>query len=141
MRYKVFTLQEAQGILSTLRPLMTALSEKKHRMVQMHEHLLTLELVDGTGPALYDTPEGKAYLAHAATLENVVVSFEADLKHITQLGCIIRDIEAGIVDFYFVHKTELVFLNWMLTDDEISFWHDIDTSYRDRLPLTQLLGK
>jgi hypothetical protein len=137
MKYKIFSINDANEILVTLKPLLAVLAEKKNSMSKMHDALLTMELLDEDNND-YESENGQEYLKQAALLEDLIVSFETDLTRIAEFGCVLRDIEKGIVDFYHVRGNELVFLNWMTTDNDIQHWYDLDSHYRNRLPLSEL---
>ncbi|MBN1492721.1 MAG: DUF2203 family protein [Candidatus Omnitrophica bacterium] len=137
MKYKVFSIEDANALVPTLKPLLIELAEKKSTMSKMHDALLTMELLDENNNN-FETESGQEYLRRASSLENLIVSFETDLKQIAEYGCVLRDIEKGVVDFYHVYGKELVFLNWMNTDEDIQFWYELDSHYRNRLPLTDL---
>lgn len=138
MKYRIFSVQEANDLLLMLEPVIKDLTEKKSTMMHMHEQLLTHELLDGTPEGYYETEDGKAYLHEASALEELIVSFEDGIKTITANGCVLRDIERGIVDFYHVHDSELVFLNWILGESSVNYWYEIDASYQNRRPLSEL---
>lgn len=140
MKYKVFSIQDANTLIPILKPLLIDLAEKKTSMSKMHDALLTMELLDDTNND-YDSEAGQDYLKHASALENLIVSFETDLKRISEYGCVVRDIDKGVIDFYHVNGKELIFLNWMHDDEDIQYWYDIDSHYRNRLPLSKLNHK
>ncbi len=137
MKYKIFSIHDANEILVTLKPLLADLAEKKNSMSKMHDALLTMDLLNGNNND-YESEAGQEYLKHAAALENLIISFESDLARIAEFGCVLRDIEKGIVDFYHVYGNELVFLNWMATDIDVQHWYELDSHYRNRLPLSRL---
>ena len=45
MKYKVFSIQDANMLIPTLKPLLVELAEKKTSMSKMHDALLTMELL------------------------------------------------------------------------------------------------
>jgi hypothetical protein len=51
------------------------------------------------------------------------------------MGCILKDINTGLVDFPTVRKGREVFLCWQHGEPEIAFWHDVDAGFAGRQPL------
>ena len=140
MRNRAFELEEVNQLLPKIQPLVEALGEKKKKMSSLHDQLLTLELIQNQEKEndFYLSEEGKEYLAFSKELEALVVSFEEDLKAFHELGCLLRDIEKGIVDFYHVFQERVVFLTWEKDDTTVQYWHDVDESYQEKQPLTEL---
>ena len=62
------------------------------------------------------------------------------LDELESIGCIMKGIEAGLVDFYALRDDRLVFLCWRLGEERITHWHDLDTGVDGRLPIDHLLA-
>lgn len=139
MRHKVFSKKEANELIQTLIPLLESLAEKKKKMVHLHDQLLTLELINEKIDNFYETKDGQEYLSNSSELEEYIISFEKDIQKVNSFGCILRDIEKGIIDFYHVVDDQVIFLNWKLGESEIAYWHEVDKSFHDRQTLDQLV--
>jgi hypothetical protein len=64
-------------------------------------------------------------LKKLAELKDVVSEFEA--------RCIlIKDLDRGLVDFPAIIGDREVFLCWEMGEEDIEFWHDLDTGYSGR---------
>jgi hypothetical protein len=48
---------------------------------------------------------------------------------------VLRDLERGLIDFPALREGHEVFLCWEEGEDEVAFWHDLDTGYGGRQPL------
>jgi hypothetical protein len=59
---------------------------------------------------------------------------EAYLVELTQIGCLFKGPQ-GTVDFYSMLDERPVFLCWTLGEEEILYWHDLETGYAGREPL------
>ena len=64
-----------------------------------------------------------------------VESFYRCVDQIHKMGCVIKDLELGLVDFYAIYQDHIVFLCWRLGEKEIGYWHEIGRGYPDRKPL------
>lgn len=51
------------------------------------------------------------------------------------LGCVIKDLDTGLIDFLSVHEGRPVYLCWRLGESTISFWHDLNVGFAGRQAL------
>ena len=51
---------------------------------------------------------------------------------IQKLGVQIKEIDRGLVDFPHVRDGQEVFLCWELGEEDIEYWHELDTGYVGR---------
>ncbi len=54
------------------------------------------------------------------------------LEQLEQYGCILKDLEEGLVDFPHRFQGRKVFLCWKLGEDKVQFWHGADDGYTGR---------
>lgn len=62
-------------------------------------------------------------------------AYQEMIRHINEIqatGCIVKDIEQGLIDFYFSNKGELVFLCWKYGEEKIKHWHSLDEGFKER---------
>ncbi len=57
------------------------------------------------------------------------------LAELEQRGIVVRDPDRGLIDFYSKREGRDVFLCWILNEDTIGFWHELDTGFTGRQPL------
>jgi hypothetical protein len=61
-----------------------------------------------------------------------MLQLNTQLRRIQKMGVQIKDFDRGLLDFPHIRDGTEVFLCWELEEDDISFWHDIDTGYSGR---------
>lgn len=132
MNPRVFTLQEATALIPKLEQMLDDLIFKKKKMQKHHDQLLVLDLIAGENAQDYSSGDGKEYLEKSAELESLILSFEEDILKVNETGCFLRDIEKGIIDFFYVHNKQLVFLCWKKGEKKINFYHNLDDGDRHR---------
>ena len=59
----------------------------------------------------------------------------AKLKQLEAAGCLLKDLNSGLIDFYSVRDHQPIFLCWKLGEDRIRFWHTLEDGYSGRQPL------
>jgi hypothetical protein len=117
-----FTLAEARAAIPLLRAAFTAVHSHRNRV-----HLTD----DKLGQLLHKT---NADIGSAAvnTMLRDLVQLNAQLRELSNLGIVIKDIERGLVDFPHLRNGAEVFLCWELDEDDIEFWHDLNAGYAGR---------
>jgi hypothetical protein len=64
---------------------------------------------------------------------------EQDLKQaiggIHEMGCQVKDLDTGLVDFPTLYRGREVLLCWRLGEDGIRFWHGLEEGFRGRKPV------
>jgi hypothetical protein len=75
----------------------------------------------------------------AASLRHEVERAQAEvmaaLEGLDAIGVLVKDVDAGLVDFPSVRDGNEVFLCWQLGEDELAWWHTIEDGFRGRRPL------
>ena len=69
---------------------------------------------------------------------HLVFDFEALNQVVRQLqatGAILKDINTGLVDFLSNREGSEVYLCWRYGEDQIAFWHEIDSGFSGRQAL------
>jgi hypothetical protein len=51
------------------------------------------------------------------------------------MGCELKGIEEGLIDFPSPREGRTVYLCWKLGEDSIGSWHELDTGFAGRQPL------
>ncbi len=57
------------------------------------------------------------------------------VEHIHEFGCLVKDLEMGLVDFPTLLRGEEVYLCWKLGEPAIRYWHGVREGYRGRKPI------
>ena|SRR5579884_911624 len=57
------------------------------------------------------------------------------LDDLNERGCLVKDLDMGLIDFPTLLRGEEVYLCWKLGEDSIRFWHHVADGYRGRKPI------
>ncbi|HJZ96995.1 MAG TPA: DUF2203 domain-containing protein, partial [Candidatus Solibacter sp.] len=68
--------------------------------------------------------------AAAATLKAAIAAVQ-------ETGCVVKDLDIGLVDFPTLFKGAEVYLCWKLGEPAIEFWHGLDEGFRGRKRIDQ----
>ncbi len=59
------------------------------------------------------------------------------IEKIQEFGCLVKDLDIGLIDFPTLFRGEEVYLCWKLGESGIQFWHGVDEGFRGRKPIDQ----
>lgn len=119
-----FTAEEANRLLPEIEPVLRALRDARDRLTdaEVHEALATAAPANGGGePGKH---VGQAFL-----------EVRGMLAEFSELGIVVRDIDRGLVDFPAIVDGQEAYLCWQLDEDEVAFWHDLESGFGGRRPL------
>ncbi len=132
---RLFTIEEANGLLPALRPVMDQVAHALGRLRGGSEIVIRREGLD---------PEAKDLMERLREDKSVVQAIEKlhDLvDKINQLGCVCMGVEEGLVDFPCAMGEEVVFLCWRYGEDRVNHWHRIEEGFAGRRPLLDSEGQ
>jgi len=61
--------------------------------------------------------------------------FYMELLELTKMGCMVKDLRKGLVDFYSKKGSRDILLCWRLGETGIRYWHDPGTGFASRQPV------
>ncbi len=62
---------------------------------------------------------------------------KAAIEEIGEIGCLVKDLEAGLVDFPTLFQGEEVYLCWRMDEPDIQFWHGVHEGFAGRRHIDQ----
>lgn len=119
-----YSVEEANGLLSRLQPMLLALREARDQLTDAELHEALSGAAPGNGGGEPGRQVGEAFLAVRALL-----------AELAELGIVLRDIDRGLIDFPAIVEGREVYLCWELGEERVAYWHDLDTGYPGRRPL------
>jgi len=119
---KYFTLEEANALLPTLEPLMAELLERRVRVVQSREAVA----------GIIEDLHSNRGSAEASRLVQDFMAIEKLAQKIRSYGCVIKDLNAGLLDFLSERNGREVYLCWRYGEPRIEFFHELHTGFMSR---------
>jgi len=119
---RVFTIQEADAALSIIRPLLA-------EMLKIRQEILDAQ------PEIWPVVEKAAGNGGSKAANLVEQQFKRLDELIHQLqssGAILKDINIGLVDFLSMRDGQEIYLCWQYGEEEIRYWHEIDSGFAGR---------
>ncbi len=119
---RIFTRDEANGLLKSLRPLVRDLQEEWGRI-----KFLNPKIQKTREKALMDafSPHGVEYVESVSHLMLV-------MREVREMGVVVKDLDKGLCDFPYLKRDRVVYLCWQLGEDSIEYWHDMESGFSGR---------
>ncbi len=132
---KTFTVDEANTLLPHVKPLIERLQGLQRSIAQTSQQLdeRVRKVSAGNG---YPIPSLQQEIKDLTAQQlRLLEQFQSALKGLEELGCWLKDLNAGLIDFYGLRDGELILLCWKLGEDRIRFWHTPEAGFAGRQSL------
>ncbi|MGA8027510.1 MAG: DUF2203 domain-containing protein [Bryobacteraceae bacterium] len=130
---RFFNLLEAERLLPEVERLLKDLIHLKQEYEAVDAELSHInQRITLTGGMV--APRGRILQLRArkdASAQRLKSTFEK----IQEIGCQIKDVETGLIDFPTLYRDKEVYLCWKLGESGIGFWHHIEDGFRGRHPI------
>ncbi len=130
-----FTLETAEGLLPEIEKgirdaiaLKSSLDEAQTELQAMAQRVMML------GGVLMDRNK---FHDNKRRRDECAESLRIIVHSIQELGCIIKDLDIGLVDFPTLFRGEEVYLCWKLGEPGIEFWHGTHEGFAGRKPIDE----
>ncbi|HZX12143.1 MAG TPA: DUF2203 domain-containing protein [Candidatus Nanoarchaeia archaeon] len=133
IRKKYFTLQEAKHLLPTIQTSLKKLISLKNALT-----LLSTVEIDFED---YNYEHNLLSLRLNKKFHKLSYDFYKHLENLEQHGCIVKDLDLGLVDFYSKHQGRDILLCWRLGEQHLGHWHEVNSGYAERKPISLLKEK
>ena len=132
---KRFTLAEAQSLLPSVdRLLRKAVALKAEytgaeRRVQSYQQRIVV-----MGGMLVDRAQIRQVREKR---DETAANLRGTIEEVQELGCVVKDLDMGLVDFPTLFQDREVYLCWKLGEPAIAFWHGVDEGFAGRKAIDQ----
>jgi hypothetical protein len=122
---KIFSIEEANALLPTVRRILEAVRRAHHRLLAYQEAAKRAAEEQGGG----GMADGPRYVANLIELTTRTSELEV-------LGVQLKDYARGLIDFPSLRDGRVILLCWQLGEGEqIEWWHDVEAGFAGRQPL------
>jgi len=130
---KIFSLREAEKLRTQIEPILIETIESRRKLAELDAQLEAIqERIQRSGGLQVSYEETANLRVERNRLEEAVRSA---LERIHSTGCIVKDLEVGLLDFPARINGEEVYLCWKLGEDRIRFYHRQDEGFSGRKPI------
>jgi len=122
---RLFTVEEANALLPKLVELLEDVTRHRAALRERATHMEPIIRASGSNGG------GRVGSEYGVEAYNLYLAVE----HIRELGVILKDLDAGLLDFPHEREGRVVFLCWHPPEERVAFWHEIEAGYAGRQPL------
>ena len=124
-----FTPDEANAELAEIRPLVEQLVEHRREQQRLEgERQELASRIAGNGGGIDSS--ALAELEESERRERVEIVRCVNTIH--QRGAIVKDLDAGLVDFPALREGEEILLCWRLGEEQVEHWHGLEEGFAGR---------
>lgn len=128
---KLWSVEEADRALPHLREIVSVLVEQNKRAELARQSLAELEeRTRGDGAGLETELEYRR-----ARLRDAFTQVRCGLDQIERMGCQLKDLEVGLIDFPTMRDGRRALLCWQLGETAVLYWHPEGVGFAGRTPL------
>jgi hypothetical protein len=129
---RYFTAEQANEALDEVRPLTEELVEHRRAFLELQELQSSLnQRIAGNGGHV----EPRELQDMQERLDEEVAGIARCVARIHEAGGLVKDLDAGLVDFPARREGVEVLLCWRLGEDEVGYWHGLEEGFSGRKPL------
>lgn len=133
MKLTIFSVEEANRVIEQIRSDVETLVRVQREMDRLEKRIAAMSLaVSGASPDNPDALDLKTLVERRGVLGRQLAQ---GVQTIHRRGCLVKDLQRGLVDFYALSGDRLVFLCWQLGEREIAHWHTLEGGFSGRQPL------
>lgn len=124
---KLFTIEEANSLLPTVRPIVKLIQRSHRRLIAFQtaaKHAAGGAEFGGGGML-----DGERYA-------RLLVELSTHAGQLEGLGIQLKDYHQGLIDFPSMRDGRVVLLCWKADEgDQVEWWHDVEAGFAGRQPL------
>jgi hypothetical protein len=127
---KRFTVQEAEQILSEIEEkIRRAISLKsEYREAESQLHAVSRHIMEAGGVVV----NREEVLGLKVRRETTAAQLKEAVDAIQRYGCLVKDLDIGLIDFPTLFRGQEVLLCWKLGESRIEFWHGVEEGFAGR---------
>lgn len=124
---KLFTVEEANSLLQSVRPIVKSIQ-------RVHRRLVTLQ--GDARQAAEGARLGGGGMAKGDRYARLIVELSLCTGELEGLGVQMKDYAAGLIDFPSMRDGRVVLLCWKADEgNQLEWWHDVEAGFAGRQPL------
>lgn len=130
---RLFTLTEAERTRREVEPVLIEAIELRRKLSPLAEELGAVAArIQWVGGMVVPYEQlARVRFEH----DRLAETLRAALEKIQATGCVVKDLDTGLLDFPAIINNEEVYLCWRLGEERIRYWHRQDEGFSGRKPI------
>ena len=127
MLFRYFTVQSANDALPLIIQKYEDIKKQKMEVIKAEQQLQV---------ALSDTNTFEQYVVLKQKLNEELSKFYKTIEELEDTGVVMKGLDQGLLDFPSKRFDQEVWLCWKEGEKEIKFWHEKDSGFNGRKPIS-----
>ena len=127
---RYFSLEEAQELVSWLKEIFNYLNPLLQKSDELNDSIEQLQnpvVSNGLDDVVVDR-----ITFMSSELNRIFSEVNEKIELIHQRGILVKNLQQGLVDFPYMYENREVYLCWHVGENEIKYWHEINTGFAGR---------
>jgi len=132
---RLFTMEEASSLLPRLTEIFRRMDPKLARLREIQDLVEDAETywhTTGDGMPAEERSVHDRLVVQAAAARTAV---DAEVRQIQALGCELKDVQQGLIDFPSTVEGSVAYLCWQRGETALGYWHTLESGFAGRRPL------
>jgi hypothetical protein len=130
---RYFTLKQAEQLLPDVEPaIREAIALKSQYQAAETDCQDFQRRISTQGGTLVDPSK---FLERKQRRDSSAQQLKRAIEKVQELGCLVKDLDIGLIDFPTLLRGQEVYLCWKLGEAGIQFWHGVDEGFGGRRPI------
>ena len=125
--FSYFSIAQANDILPTVVKKFEYVISKKNELAKIEQQLQI---------SLSTANKFQEYVLLKQQLNSAITKFYQAIEDLENTGVVVKSIDEGLLDFPSKRFDEEVWLCWKYGEKEIKFWHEKDSGFQGRKPIS-----
>ena len=127
---RFFTLSQAEKLLPQLESAIRAaiLHKSEFERAESEWQSFSRRLLETGGMQV----DRSRVMAQKTRRESAANELKNSIERVQEFGCIVKDLDIGLIDFPTLLNGQEVYLCWKLGENGIQFWHGVHEGFRGR---------
>jgi len=132
---RLFTVDEADALVPRLAEIFDRMDPKLVRLKELQDLLEDAESYWGSKGDTMPPEEREAHDRLTEERDETRALLDEDIHEITAMGCELKDVHSGLIDFPANVEGTLAYLCWQRGERKVSDWHTLEGGFAGRRPL------
>ena len=125
--FTYFTIKSANEALPGVREKFNNLKKQKNEIIKAEQELQII---------MSSSDNFEKYITHKQKLNSAMTKFYQLIEELEATGVSLKGLDQGLLDFPSKRFDEDVWLCWKDGETEIKFWHDMNSGFNGRKPIS-----
>jgi hypothetical protein len=134
---RIYTPREANALVPKLTRAFDDIDQIRHRLKTIKGKVDVLEMIWGDEVRAETNPDYREHSHYMEEIEQAKKDFDTASRRFAEFEAVVKSVEQGLIDFYGVIDSRLVFLCWKRGEKSIEYYHHLEDGFPGRQPIPE----